>query len=327
MSRLSYYGQRVVMSILLVFAIATFLFFSFRLMPGDYATLLLQQGASPEQVESVRESWGLNDPLYVQYLRWMFNMFTGDAGTSRQFSRPVVEVVGTAVRNSMILALPGVLVAFVIGSLYGALMGIKPGSRFERYGIIPPNLVGTTPDFFIAILLVYVFASTLGLFPTGSMLSIEAQKSVSGWRIYTTGSFWYHYVLPFSTVVIKYMYYPAMVMRGSVVEVRNQEFATYQRLLGLSSWTRFKHLMKHASLPVITVLPSVTARAISGLVLIEIVFNWPGVGALLFNSVIARDTPVIQFLFLLVAIWIVLGNFVVDVFYTLIDPRITVEGE
>ena len=327
MSQLYYYARRTMMSALLVLAIATFLFFSFRLMPGDYATLLLQQGASPEQVAQVREAWGLDEPLYVQYFSWILNMLTGDAGTSRQFGRPVVDVVGTAVRNSMILALPGVVVAFVIGSLYGALMGINPGSRFERYGIIPPNLVGTTPDFFIAILLVFVFASTLNIFPTGSMLSIEAQKSVSGWQIYTTESFWYHYALPFSTVVIKYMYYPAMVMRGSVVEVRNQEFSTYQRLLGLGSWTRFKHMMKHASLPVITVLPSVTARAISGLVLIEIVFNWPGVGQLLFNSVIARDTPVIQFLFLLVAIWIVVGNFVVDILYTLIDPRITIEGE
>ena len=327
MSQLYYYARRTAVSVLLVLAIATFLFVAFRLMPGDYATLLLQQGASPEQVEQIRAEWGLDQPLYVQYFDWMANMLTGNAGTSRQFGTPVVDVVGTAVRNSMILALPGVIVAFIIGSVYGALMGNNPDSLLERYGIIPPNIFGTTPDFFVAILLVFVFASTLGWFPSGSMVSIEVQSTVSGWAIFTTKSFWYHYTLPFLTVVIKYMYYPAMVMRSSVVEVRNQEFASYQKLLGLGKWRRFRHVMKHASLPVITVLPSVTARAISGLVLIEIVFNWPGVGQLLFNSVIARDTPVIQFIFLLVAVWIVLGNFVVDIFYTLIDPRITIEGE
>jgi peptide/nickel transport system permease protein len=327
MSQLYYYARRMVVSILLVFAIATFLFFSFRLMPGDYATLLLQQGASPEQVEAVREAWGLDEPIYIQYLTWMGNMLTGNAGMSRQFSKPVIDVVAPALRNSMILALPGVLTAFVIGSLYGALLGTNPGSTLEKYGIIPPNIIGTTPDFFIGILLIAIFSSALGWFPSGSIASIEVVTNNPGWQIYLTESFWYHYTLPFVTVVIKYMYYPTLVMRGSVVEVRNQEFAVYQRLLGLGKWTRFRHVMEHASLPVITVLPAVTATSISGLVLIEIVFNWPGIGQLLLTSVFARDTPVIQFMFLIIAIWIVAGNFLVDIFYTIIDPRITIEGE
>jgi len=324
-SKLYYYGRRILVAIVLIFAIATFLFFAFRAMPGSYATLLLQQGASPQKVAQVKHAWGLDKPLYIQYLTWMGNMLTGHAGTSRQFNKPVVQVVGTAMRNSAILALPGVLTAFVVGSLYGALMGNNPDSKFERYGIIIPNLVGTTPDFFIAILVLFVFSMSLNLFPSGSMTSIGVATSVSGWAIFLTGSFWYHYTLPFLTIVVKYMYYPATVMRGSVVEVRNQEFATYQRLLGLGKWTRFRNIMKHASLPVITVLPAVTATSISGLVLIEIVFNWPGVGQLLFNSVIARDTPVIQFMFLLIATWIVLGNLVVDILYTIIDPRITID--
>jgi len=325
MSQLYYYARRILVAIVLIFAIATFLFFAFKLMPGSYATILLQQGASPQKVAQVKQQWGLNKPIYIQYLSWMGNMLTGHAGMSRQYNKPVVTVVGTALRNSMILALPGVVCAFIVGSIYGALMGNRPGSRFERYGIIIPNLVGTTPDFFVAILVLFLFSMTLNLFPSGSMTSIQVATSVSGWRIFTTTSFWYHYTLPFLTIVIKYMYYPATVMRGSVVEVRNQEFATYQRLLGLGRWRRFRHIMKHASLPVITVLPAVTATSISGLVLIEIVFNWPGVGSLLFNSVIARDTPVIQFMFLLIAIWIVLGNLVVDILYTVIDPRITID--
>ncbi|GGM59901.1 peptide/nickel transport system permease protein [Halarchaeum rubridurum] len=327
MSQLYYYARRTVVSVLLIFAIATFLFFAFRFMPGDYATLLLQQGASPEQVAKVRQMWGLDQPLYVQYFKWLGNMLQGNAGMSRQFNKPVLEVVLPALRNSLIVALPGVLVAFVLGSLYGALMGSRPNSFLERYGIIPPNVVGTTPDFFIGILLLTVFSAWLGWFPSGSIATIDTLTSTSGWGLYLTTDFWYHYTLPFLTVVIKYMYYPTLVMRGSVVEVRNQEFATYQRLLGLGKWRRFRHIMKHASLPVVTVLPAVTATSISGLVLIEIVFNWPGIGQLLLTSVFARDTPVIQFMFLLIAAWIVIGNFIVDIAYTIIDPRITIEGE
>ncbi|MFB6170603.1 MAG: ABC transporter permease [Haloarculaceae archaeon] len=327
MSRATYYLRRTAVSVVLIWAIATALFLAFHLMPGDYATQLLRGGASAEQVQRVRETWGLNEPLYVQYFDWLKNMLMGNAGTSHQFGRPVVDVVAGALRNSLVLAIPGVIVAFIVGSLYGTLMGNNPDSKLDRYGILAPNLVGTTPDFFVAIVLLFVFVEVLGWFPAGSIASIEVVKQTSGLGLFLTASFWYHYTLPFLTIVIKYMYYPTLVMRGSVVEVRNQEFATYQRLLGLGSWTRFKHIMKHASLPVITVLPAVTATSISGLVLIEFVFNWPGIGQLLFKSVLARDTPVIQFVFLLIAIWIVLGNFVVDIVYTIVDPRITIEGE
>jgi len=328
MSKLYYYARRIAVSVVLIWAIATFLFFAFRMLPGDYATVLLNQGMTAEEVAQVRASWGLDDPLYVQYFNWMENMLSGNAGVSRRLNQPVWDAVSTALMNSFILVLPGILAAFLLGTLYGALMGNNPDSLFERYGIIPPTIIGTTPDFFAAIIIVVVFSAWLGLFPVGSIASTQTLiETNSMWEVYLTTDFWYHYTLPFLTIAIKYMYYPALIMRGSVVEVRGQEFAKYQRLLGLSDLRRFRHVLKHASLPVITLLPTVTARAIGGLVLIEFVFNWPGIGKLLFDSVIGRDTPVIQFIFLLIAIWIVVGNFLVDIAYTLIDPRITIEGE
>lgn len=328
MSKLYYYARRIVVSVLLIWAVATFLFFAFRMLPGDYATQLLQQGMSPEKVAEVRASWGLNDPLYVQYFKWMGNMVTGNAGTSRVYNEPVWSVVKMSLANSFILVLPGILTAFLLGSLYGALMGNSPGSLLERYGVIPPTIIGTSPDFFVAIFMIIVFSSWFGLFPAGSLASVQTMTAnESMLDVYLTGDFLHHYALPFVTITLKYMYYPALIMRGSVVEVRGQEFAKYQRLLGLSDLRRFRHVLKHASLPVVTLLPSVTARAIGGLVLIELVFNWPGIGKLLFDSVIARDTPVIQFIFLLIAIWIIVGNFLVDILYTIIDPRITIEGE
>lgn len=331
MSKASYYLRRTVISFLLVLGIASALFFFFRALPGDYATLLAQSGASPEQVQALRAQWGLNDPLWKQYLRFMANMFTGDFGTSHVANRPVWEYVRPALLNSFILVAPAILTAYALGALYGTLMGSRQGSLLDKYGMIPPTTIGTTPDFFIGILLIYVFAGYLNLFPTQGILSIETYDALgqdaSSLDIFLTLDFWWHYTLPFLAIVLKYLYYPSLVMRGSIVEVKGQDFAYYHRVKGLARRTQLRHLMRHASLPVVTLLPVSMARAISGLVLIEVVFNWPGIGKLLIDSVLARDTPVLQFVFLLVAVWVIIGNYVVDILYSVIDPRIAIDGE
>lgn len=326
MSKLQYYLRRIVVTVVLIWSVASFLFVAFRLMPGDYATVLAGGGASAAELEEIRASWGLNDPLYVQYYQFMMNMVTLDPGTSHVSNDPVWEYVRNPLMNSLILVIPAILVAFGIGSVYGALLGTKSGTALERYGILPPTVAGTTPNFFAGIVLLLVFSSILGLLPVSGMASSETYAAIdSHYEIYLTVDFWEHYVLPFLTIVFTFLYYPTLIMRGSVIDIKGQEYTYFQRIAGLPSRNRFKHIMKHASLPVITLLPAQTATAISGLVLIETVFNWPGIGTLLFESVLSRDTPTIQFLFILVAVWIIVGNLLVDVFYTVIDPRITIE--
>ncbi len=326
MSSVQYILRRAVVSILLIIGIATFLFFSFRLMPGDYVTFLVGEGASPETAARLREKWGLNEPLHIQYFQFMINMATGDAGTSRVTHQPVVEYVLPRLANSLILVLPAIVTSFLLGSLYGGILGTNEDTLLERFGVFPPTLVGTTPDFFIGIIILFIFSATFGLFPASGMISPETRNLVdSHLGYYLTRDFWYHYTLPFLAITLKYLYYPALVMRGSVVEVKGQEFSFYHEMVGLGDMTRFKHIMRHASLPVVTLLPAVTATAISGLVLIEVVFNWPGIGLLVYDSILTRDLAVIQFIFMLIAIWIIIGNFIVDIAYTLIDPRISYE--
>jgi len=327
MSRLSYILRRIGITILLLFAINTFLFLAFRLMPGSYATVLAGRGASPEQIQHVRELWGLNQPLYVQYYQYLENLFNGSLGVSRVSKEPVWETIRTRLMNSFILTLPALVVAFILGSAYGGLLGRNLGSRFEKYGIIPPTSFGAMPDFLIAMIMVTVFSLHLDIFPTGGIVSVETYRTIdTNFELYFTADFWFHYILPFATIVFRFLYFPAMIMRSGIVDILDEGFIKYQKLAGLKSSTRYKRIMKHASLPVITLVPVVTARALSGLVLVEIVFNWPGVGKLLFDAVLIRDTPVIQFAFLLVAAWIVVGNFFVDILYTVIDPRISMGG-
>lgn len=328
MTRVAFIARRLVMAVFLILGVITFLFFFFRLMPGDYATLMISDGADAEAVEEIRASWGLDEPLHIQYIAYMSNMMSGDPGVSRRTGRPVWDTVLVALSHTLILALPAIVLAILIGTIFGALIGSSPGTLLEKYGIIPPTVAGTTPDFFIGILLLVVFSAWIGWFPSGGIASLGTRREADVfWEIYLTQDFLKHYALPFLTIVLKYLYLPTLIMRGSVVEVMGQEFMRYQALVGIRERDRMKHIMKHASLPVITIVPAVTATAISGQVLVEIVFNWPGIGRLLFNAVLQRDTPVIQFLFLIIATWIILGNLVVDILYTIVDPRITYDSE
>lgn len=330
MSRIRYILKRSVISLFLIFVIASILWAFFKAIPGDFATLLVTSGASPEQIEAVRTAYGLNQPLYVQYFRYITNLLTGQLGSleSVQYGSPVWELIRNRLINSFILVGPAIVTAFVLGSIWGALMGTKPGSLTEKYGIIPPSAIGVTPDFFIGILMIFIFATWLGLFPNGGFLSPATYETIgndpSYFAIFQTKDFWMHYTLPFFSIVLKFLYYPSLIMRSSINDVIGQEFAYYHRITGLPKHRRMRHLMKHASFPVITVFPASMVLSISGLVLIEVVFNWPGIGLLLVDSVLSRDVPVIQFIFLLVAIWIVIGNFVVDIVYSIIDPRISI---
>lgn len=285
------------------------------------------RGASPETVAQFKEEWGLNDPLYVQYWRYLTNLIQGDAGTSLQYRRPVFEYVKMGIFNSFILVAPGITLAYIIGSLYGLMAGTSRGSRLERQGIVPIIFVGSFPSFFLAIVLIVIFASWLDIFPTSGMLSSETRRmfaDAAWWRTYTTVDFAKHYALPFLAVVLRYLYLPSLIMRTSVVEVQGQGFSYYQRVAGLPKIQRLRHLAKHASLPVITLYPVSMTRAIGGLVLIEMVFNWPGIGYTLVTAVLSRDYPVVMFVFFLIGAFIVVANYVIDIVYGIIDPRVSV---
>jgi peptide/nickel transport system permease protein len=292
-------------------------------MPGSFTDLMVYRGAGQETVAAFRARWGLNDPLYVQYWRYVQNAVLLDFGTSLQYREPVVDLVGRSIFNSFILVAPGVTAAYLLGSVLGATAGNNRGTFFEKYGILPVVVIGTFPEFFTAILLILIFSLWLGWFPATGMLSTEVSVSV-WWHAYLTRDFAMHYVLPFVAVMLRLTYLPMLIMRTNVVEVSNQNFVQYFRQVGLPQRDRFRKIVKHASLPVITLYPISMTRSLSGLVLIETVFNWPGIGYMLVQSVLARDFPVIQFVFFLVAVFVILGNFGIDILYGVIDPRVSV---
>lgn len=330
MSRLRYFVKRTLVTVVLIFLVASGLFVFFRAMPGNYTALLVQQGMGPEQVAVLEEKWGLNEPLYVQYVSYLRNLLTADVGESFRFGQDVWGLVKPRIINSFILVAPAITATYIIGTVLGAVIGKRRGGPLEKSSIIGVSIFHSVPEFFIGILLIAAFSQTLNVFPTSGMLSTQTSILMQDepiWELFFLKEFWMHYALPFTTITLYFMQYPTLIMRNSVVEVSGQDFLHYHRLKGLPQLALLRKLIRHASLPVITLYPISLATAISGLVLVEIVFNWPGIGRLLVDSVLARDFPVIQFVFLVAAIWIILGNFIVDLLYGVIDPRVSVEGE
>jgi len=316
---------RSIQTVFTLWLVLTALFVMFRSMPGDFTAQMAVAGANQEALEALRAKWGLDQPLYVQYWRYISNLAQGNLGESPVYRVPVWEFVKMRIFNTFILVAPAMTFTYILGALIGTIAGSKRGSRLEKLGLIPVIGAGSFPAFFISIVLIVVFASWLNLFPTSGMLSAGGSDAGTWWGPYVTPDFGIHYVLPFVAVVCRYLFIPSLIMRTSVVEVMGQDYTEYHRLTGLPTTKRLRHVAKHASLPVITIYPVSLARALGGLVLVETVFNWPGIGFTLVEAVLGRDYPVVQFVFFVVAAFVIISNFLIDLLYGVIDPRIRVE--
>jgi len=326
MSKKKFLLFRSVQTVVLIWVVMTMLFLLFKLMPGSFVDLMYLEGASDETIEAFRDRWGLDEPLYVQYWNYMKNLLLLDPGNSLQYRIPVVDFVSESIFNTFILVAPAITLSYVIGSVFGVVIGSQRGTRLEQSGTIPFIVFGVFPEFVVAILLIAIFSVGLGWLPTSGMISpTVASEFDVWWRKYLTVDFLKHYILPFSVIVLRYSYLPVLLMRTSTVEVSDQDFMNYHKITGVPKLKRLMYLSKHASLPVITMYPISLARAISGLIVIEIVFSWPGIGFKMVEAVLNRDFPVLMFVFLVTAIFVILANFVVDVLYGYIDPRISVD--
>lgn len=330
MSQAKYIVKRTIITAILIYLVASALFLFFRFMPGDYSSILLQQGLGPDQIATLERKWGLNEPLHVQYINYIGNLLSADMGDSFVYGMGVWELVRPRMVNSFILIAPAVTMSYIIGGILGAAMGNNRGTRLEKNGVVIISVFKTVPVFLSGIILLTIFSGQLDIFPSSGMLSTGVSRELSGepfYAMFGQTDFWMHYLLPFVTVMTFFITLPSLIMRTNVVETLGQDFLYYHRITGLNRTLRFKKLIKHASLPVITLYPVSMTRALGGMVLAEVVFNWPGIGKLLVDSVLARDYPVVQFVFIIAAVWVILGNYVIDILYSVIDPRVTIDSE
>lgn len=321
-----YIFARTIQTLFTLFLVLSALFLLFRLMPGDFTAQMAVAGADEEVLAKIRDKWGLNEPLHVQYWTFLKNYAMLNLGESPVYRVDVWEFTKNRIFNTFILVAPAITFTYILGALIGTITGSRRGSNIEKLGIVPVIAAGSFPSFFISIVLVVVFAGWLNFFPTSGMVSpATAEAAETWWHQYLSFDFAHHYVLPFVAIVLRYLFIPSLIMRTSVVEVMDADHTEFHRLTGLPLVKQLRHIAKHASLPLITVYPASMTRALGGLVLVETVFNWPGIGFTLVESVLARDYPVVQFVFFIVAAFVILSNFVVDLLYGVIDPRIRIE--
>jgi peptide/nickel transport system permease protein len=323
MSKLSYTVKRLAQFVVTVWAIMTAIFVAFRVMPGDPTAYILSPYLDAEARQQIIENYGVNDPIHVQYVKFIESVLNGNLGYSFHSNEPVVEVITTFLPNSLILMLTATLLAYTIGILLGVYAGWNRDTTNEK-SIVFAALTGRSfPAFWTAILGIWVFGAYLGWLPMTGMSEIGGGGKTLTEQIFTI-DFWRHMVLPVLVLAFYYMGYPLLIMRSSMLDVVGEEYINLCRAKGVSERAiMFKHAARNAMLPTITATAIAIGFAAGGNVLVETVFGWPGIGRELVDAVLRRDYPVAQGIFFVFATIVVFMNLIADLIYGWFDPRVT----
>lgn len=306
-----------------LWAVATILFFMFRLMPGNPMTAFIDSTLTAEQQEALIRQFGLDKSLAEQYWLFLVNLVQGDLGQSFFFKKPVVEVIFSVFPNTVILTLTSLIIAYAFGIVVGAFLAWKRGTWFEGLGIPLVLTTRAAPEFWLGMVMLAFFSFGLGWFPSGGANSVGATFESEWARIFSL-DFLHHLTLPALTLALYLQGLPLLLMRSNMLEVMQEEFVVMARMKGLSEWSIvIRHAARNALLPVVTAFALGIGFSVGGNVVIETVFSWPGIGRLLVNAVAASDYPLAQGAFLLITAVLITMNFIADVLYVAIDPRVS----
>lgn len=298
--------------VILGVSLATFLLS--QIIPGDPTDVLLGSGASESDREGLRLSLGLHEPLWRQYGLYLSKLAHGDFGQSLTFARPVSEVLAETLFNTALLSVAAIVLSSVLGIAIGSWAALKPGSVRDRALSVMVLALNSMPSFWLGLLLIIVFGLHYGVLPVGGMSSTE------------DGGVWdiaMHMVLPTVTLAAWSVAIIARMTRSAVMEVIGSDYIRTARSRGIGE-TRIVlfHALPNAMSAVITVIGLQMGFMLSGAVLTESVFSWPGVGLAMYQAISARDIPLIQGGILTLALLFVLINFIVDVLYAYFNPKI-----
>ena len=329
-------GKRLLLLIPTMLGLSILLFAWVRALPGGPAAALLGEKGTPESIARVNELYGFDRPWYEQYFVWMGRLFQGDFGSSIQTNRPVIDEFIRRFPATLELSLLALIIAVGIGVPLGYFAARRYG-KFSDHASVMLSLVGITiPVFFLAFILKYVFAVQLGWLPSDGRQNprIDATHPTGFyiWDGIITGEFdaaWnaiVHLILPAVALATIPLAIIVRITRASVLEVQNADFVRTGKGKGVSPGTlRTRFIMRNALLPVVTTIGLQTGLLISGAVLTETVFSFPGIGSFLATAIFQRDFPVLQGFIIFIAIAYALINLIVDLSYTLIDPRVRVQ--
>lgn len=313
---------------LITFIFAVFLnFYLPRLVPGDPVSAIVAEmagpGASTESLERVYQTFmnefGLNQPLLVQFYDYVKLLLSGSMGTSfNQYPRPVTEIIAQALPWTLILQLPALVLGWVLGNMMGAIAAYRKGI-FDQTILQATLFLNSIPAYAVAILLLYILGVNLGWFPVGGGYAINL---FPGWNAEFITSALHHYFLPFFSITLVMIGGQAIGMREMSIYELNADYVLYCQSLGFKNKKIIQYVFKNALLPQITGLATMIAMVVGGSLITEIVFSYPGLGFYLFGAIRQSDYPVVQGITLIITVGVLLANYIMDLTYGLIDPRI-----
>lgn len=311
---LTYVLKRVLSTIPVMVIVAVLVFLLLRLAPGDPAAVIAGDYATAEDVERIRTQLGLNDPMFVQLWRWILQLASGDLGTAIFSKKPVMELIGQRIEPTLLLSLCTIVFAVAVAVPLGTIAAWKSGSLIDRFVMFFSVGGFSVPVFVLAYCLIYVLAMQLKILP------VQGYKSPFDHGLFI---FLRHMVLPVLALSVIFIALIARMTRASVMEVLEEDYVRTARAKGQSEWKiLMRHAVRNAAVPIVTVIGVGIALLIGGVVVTESVFNIPGLGRLVLDAVLARDYPVIQGLILFFSFIYILINLLIDLSYTLFDPRI-----
>jgi peptide/nickel transport system permease protein len=303
----TYIFRKLLYSILVLIGVITVTFCLMYVIPGDPARLMLGQRADIASIDAVRKQLGLDDPLYVQYGRFMIKAVQGDLGRSYSSNRDVLTTIIETFPATAVLAVSSLILSSFIGIVIGVISSIKPYTLTDNLSMLVALFGISFPPFALGLIMALVFGAWLKWFPISGY--------INNGLIYL--------VLPMLTLALRPLAIIARLTRSSMLDVLGQDYVRTARAKGVSEWkVIIRHALRNALNPVITTISAWLAALLGGTFFIEYIFNWPGIGLLAINSILSLDFPMIQGTVLFTAVIFIIVNMVVDIVYAFLDPKV-----
>lgn len=300
-----YFIRRILLMIPILLGVSLIVFSLMHLTPGDPVQIMLGEFAQPAQIEQMRDSLGLNDPLHIQYFNFIKNAVHGDFGDSIHYHKPVIQLIKERIKYTAFLSVAGMFVSYIIAFPIGIISAIKRYSLFDDMAMIFALSGISIPNFWLGIMLILLFSLKFGVLPATGVGS------------------WQHLILPAITLGTAGAALTTRLVRSSMLEVINKDYIRTARSKGLTEKVVvYKHALKNAMLPVLTMIGLRLGFILGGAVITEKVFARPGMGRLLVDSIFRRDYLVVQAVTIIIALTVLTANLVIDLIYSFIDPQI-----
>ena len=313
-----YLIKRSIQIVITLIVVLVLLFIIFRMMPGDPASMMAAGPKMQEaQKERLRAELGLNKPLWEQFVIYMKDMLTGNLGISYQYNRPVIQIISEKIGPTLLLFGTAMIVAYVLGILLGAIMAWRRGSKGEVVGIVVSLFFYSMPMFWLGQIMLWLFAFQIPIFPLGGLTS--GNKEGLDYVIDVL----YHMTLPLLTLTLAGLAGNILLMRNSMLDTLAEDYIVTARAKGIPERRiMYRHAARNAMLPVLTSFAMGLGFIVSGGVLTEYIFSWPGMGTVMVQATFAHDYPMIQGVFYIIAILVLVFNAIADVLYAYLDPRV-----